>query len=90
MRMMRKPLKMPLLLLALLSCLLLTPFLSQAVEATGQPDTEESVKVNASTALPALQKRLDSLKQRVSTAKADKEFTALNDDSQNLVTQADK
>ncbi|HKM97685.1 MAG TPA: DUF3772 domain-containing protein [Buttiauxella sp.] len=87
---MRKPLKMPLLLLALLSCLLLTPFLSQAVEATEHPDTEESVKVNVSTALPALQKQLDSLKQRVSTAKADKEFTTLNDDSQNLVTQADK
>ncbi|WMY76676.1 DUF3772 domain-containing protein [Buttiauxella selenatireducens] len=87
---MRKPLRVPLLLLALLSCLLMTPLLSQAEEATGQSATEEPVKVNASTALPALQKRLDSLKQRVSAAKADKQFTLLNDDAQKLVAEADK
>jgi len=88
--MMRNPLRVPLLLLALLSCLLITPFLSQADEATGQSATETPVKVNASTALPALQKQLDSLKQRVSAAKADKQFTALNDDAQKLVAEADK
>ncbi|MCE0826624.1 DUF3772 domain-containing protein [Buttiauxella sp. A2-C2_NF] len=87
---MRKPLRMPLLLLALLSCLIMTPFLSQADDAAGQSATEEPVKVNASTELPALQKRLDSLKQRVSTAKADKQFTTLNDDALKLVSDADK
>lgn len=87
---MRKPLRMPLLLLALLSCLMMTPFLSQADDAAGQSATEEPVKVNASTELPALQKRLDSLKQRVSTAKADKQFTTLNDDALILVSDADK
>ncbi|AYN29667.1 potassium efflux system protein/small-conductance mechanosensitive channel [Buttiauxella ferragutiae ATCC 51602] len=87
---MRKPLRMPLLLLALLSCLMMTPFLSQADDAAGQSATEEPVKVNASTELPALQKRLDSLKQRVSTAKADKQFTTLNDDALKLVSDADK
>jgi small-conductance mechanosensitive channel len=81
---------MPLLLLALLSCLMMTPFLSQADDAAGQSATEEPVKVNASTELPALQKRLDSLKQRVSTAKADKQFTTLNDDALKLVSDADK
>ncbi|MGB7802456.1 DUF3772 domain-containing protein [Buttiauxella sp.] len=87
---MRNPLRVPLLLMALLSCLLMTPFLSQADEATGQSATETPVKVNASTALPALQKQLDSLKQRVSAAKADKQFTALNDDAQKLAAEADK
>ncbi|MCT4702537.1 DUF3772 domain-containing protein [Enterobacteriaceae bacterium H20N1] len=86
---MQKMLRVPL-LLALLSCLMLTPFLSQADESTGQTGVEQPVKVNASTELPALQKRLDSLKQRVSTAKADKQFTALNDDAQKLVSDADK
>lgn len=87
---MRKTLRMPLLLLALLSCLMMAPFLSQADESTGQSATEEPAKVNANTALPALQKRLDSLKQRVSAAKTDKQFTSLNDDSQKLVAEADK
>ncbi|RPH25560.1 mechanosensitive ion channel family protein [Buttiauxella warmboldiae] len=88
MRTLRKTLRMPL-LLALLSCLMMTPLLSQADESTGQSASEEPVKVNASTAIPALQKRLDSLKQRVSTAKSDKQFTILNDDSQKLVAEAD-
>ncbi len=86
---MQKILRVPL-LLALLSCLMLTPFLSQAEESSGQTGAEQPVKVNASTELPALQKRLDSLKQRVSAAKADKEFTQLNDDAQKLVGDADK
>lgn len=87
--MMQKMFKMPL-LLAFLSCLILTPFLSHADDSTGQTATEEPAKVNASTALPALQKRLDALKQRVSTAKTDKQFTSLNDDSQKLASEADK
>lgn len=87
--MMQKMLKMPL-LLALLSCLILTPFISHADDSTGQTATEEPAKVNASTALPALQKRLDALKQRVSTAKMDKQFTSLNDDAQKLASEADK
>lgn len=78
------------LLLALLSCLLLTPFLSNADESTGQATTEQPVKVNASTELPALQKRLDALKQRASTAKVDKQFSSLNDDAQKLAADADK
>ncbi|MCS3601200.1 small-conductance mechanosensitive channel [Buttiauxella sp. BIGb0471] len=87
--MMQKMFKMPL-LLAFLSCLILTPFLSHADDSTGQTATEEPAKINASTALPALQKRLDALKQRVSTAKTDKQFTSLNDDSQKLASEADK
>lgn len=78
------------LLLALFSCLLLTPYLAMADENTGQTTAEKPVKVNASTELPALQKRLDSLKQRASTAKVDKQFSGLNDDAQNLVADADK
>jgi potassium-dependent mechanosensitive channel len=46
--------------------------------------------VNASTALPALQKRLDQLKQQVSAAKTDKKFTGLNDGAQKLAEDADK
>ncbi len=86
---MQKMLRVPL-LLALLSCLMFTPFVSQADESTGQTEVEKPVKVNASAELPALQKRLDSLKQRVSAAKADKQFTTLNDDAQKLVSDADK
>ncbi|RJT21503.1 mechanosensitive ion channel family protein [Buttiauxella izardii] len=86
---MQKMLKMPL-LLALLSCLILTPLISHADDSTGQTATEEPAKVNASTALPALQKRLDALKQRVSAAKMDKQFTSLNDDAQKLASEADK
>ena len=86
---MQKLLRMPL-LLALLSCLLMTPALSQADEATGQPDAQQPVKVNATTALPALQKRLDQLKQQVSAAKTDKKFTGLNDGAQKLAEDADK
>lgn len=87
--MIQKMLKMPL-LLAFLSCLILTPFISHANDSTGQTATEEPAKVNASTALPALQKRLDALKQRVSAAKMDKQFTSLNDDAQKLASEADK
>lgn len=87
--MIQKMLKMPL-LLALLSCLILTPLISHADDSTGQTATEEPAKVNASTALPALQKRLDALKQRVSAAKMDKQFTSLNDDAQKLASEADK
>lgn len=87
--MIQKMLKMPL-LLAFLSCLILTPFISHADDSTGQTATEEPAKVNASTALPALQKRLDALKQRVSAAKMDKQFTSLNDDAQKLASEADK
>ncbi|MCS2155001.1 DUF3772 domain-containing protein [Scandinavium goeteborgense] len=86
---MRKMLKVPL-LLALLSCLMITPFLSQADDSPAQPDVEQPVKVNANLALPALQKRLDTLKQQVSAAKADKQFTTLNDEAQKLVSDADK
>ena len=86
---MQKLLRMPL-LLALLSCLMMTPALSQADEATGQPAAAQPVKVNASTALPALQKRLDQLKQQVSAAKTDKKFTGLNDAAQKLAEDADK
>ncbi len=87
---MQKMLRVPL-LLALLSCLLITPALSQADESTGQPDTtEQPVKVNATTALPALQKRLDQLKQQVSSAKTDKKFTGLTDAAQKLAEEADK
>lgn len=86
---MQKFLRMPL-LLALLSCLMMTPVLSQADEATGQSAAAQPVKVNASTALPALQKRLDQLKQQVSAAKTDKKFTGLNDGAQKLAEDADK
>jgi len=86
---MQKFLRMPL-LLALLSCLMMTPALSQADEATGQSAAAQPVKVNASTALPALQKRLDQLKQQVSAAKTDKKFTGLNDGAQKLAEDADK
>ncbi|MCS2149955.1 DUF3772 domain-containing protein [Scandinavium manionii] len=86
---MRKMLKVPL-LLALLSCLMMAPFLSLADDSPAQTDVEQPVKVNANIALPALQKRLDALKQQVSAAKVDKQFTALNDDAQRLVSDADK
>ncbi|QLK61030.1 DUF3772 domain-containing protein [Enterobacteriaceae bacterium Kacie_13] len=86
---MQKLLRMPL-LLALLSCLMMTPALSHADEATGQSAAAQPVKVNASTALPALQKRLDQLKQQVSAAKTDKKFTGLNDGAQKLAEDADK
>jgi len=86
---MRKMLKVPL-LLALLSCLMITPFLSQADDSPAQTDVAQPVKVNANLALPALQKRLDTLKQQVSAAKADKQFTTLNDEAQKLVSDADK
>lgn len=87
---MQKMLRVPL-LLALLSCLLITPVLSQADESTGQPATaEQPVKVNVTTALPALQKRLDQLKQQVSSAKTDKKFTGLTDAAQKLAEDADK
>lgn len=87
---MQKMLRVPL-LLALLSCLLITPVLSQADESTGQPATaEQPVKVNATIALPALQKRLDQLKQQVSSAKTDKKFTGLTDAAQKLAEDADK
>lgn len=87
---MQKMLRVPL-LLALLSCLFLTPVLSYADDSTGQPDTaEQPVKVNVSTALPALQKRLDQLKQQVSSAKTDKKYTGLTDAAQKLAEDADK
>jgi len=86
---MRKMLKVPL-LLALLSCLMMTPVLSLADDSPAQTDVEQPVKVNANIALPALQKRLDALKQQVSAAKMDKQFTALNDEAQRLVGDADK
>lgn len=86
---MQKMFRVPL-LLALLSCLMGYPLLAQADDSAGQPDIEQPVKVNASTALPALQKRLDSLKQRVSTAKTDKQFTSLSDDAIKLAGEADK
>ena len=86
---MQKLLRMPL-LLALLSCLMMTKALSQADEATGQSAAAQPVKVNARTALPALQKRLDQLKQQVSAAKTDKKFTGLNDGAQKLAEDADK
>ncbi|AVF34780.1 DUF3772 domain-containing protein [Rahnella sikkimica] len=87
---MQKMFRVPFLLLALLSCLLLTPALSQADDSTGQPAAEQPVKVNAVTALPALQKRLDQLKQQVSSAKTDKKFTGLTDAAQALAEDADK
>ncbi|RJT47132.1 DUF3772 domain-containing protein [Rahnella woolbedingensis] len=86
---MQKMLRVPL-LLALLSCLFLTPVLSYADDSTDKPAAEQPVKVNASTALPALQKRLDSLKQQVSAAKSDKKFTGLSDEAIKLADDADK
>lgn len=87
---MQKMLRVPL-LLALLSCLFLTPVLSYADDSTGQPDrAEQPVKVNVTTALPALQKRLDQLKQQVSSAKTDKKYTGLTDAAQKLAEDADK
>ncbi|WP_426785999.1 DUF3772 domain-containing protein (plasmid) [Rahnella variigena] len=87
---MQKMLRVPL-LLALLSCLFLTPVLTYADDSTGQPDTaEQPVKVNVTTALPALQKRLDQLKQQVSSAKTDKKYTGLTDAAQKLAEDADK
>ncbi len=86
---MQKMLRVPL-LLALLSCLMFTPMLSQADESTGQTGAEQPVKVNANTELPALQKRLDSLKQRASSAKLDKQFTGLNDDALKLAADAEQ
>ncbi len=86
---MQKMLRMPL-LLALLSCLMIAPTLSLADETAAQTGAEQPVKINASAVLPALQKRLDALKQRASSARLDKEFTALNDDAQQLVSDADK
>ncbi|WP_439292277.1 MULTISPECIES: DUF3772 domain-containing protein [Rahnella] len=87
---MQKMLRVPL-LLALLSCLFLTPVHSYADDSTGQPDTaEQPVKVNVTTALPALQKRLDQLKQQVSSAKTDKKYTGLTDAAQKLAEDADK
>ncbi|MCS2151059.1 DUF3772 domain-containing protein [Scandinavium goeteborgense] len=86
---MRKLLKVPL-LLALLSCLIMTPFLSQADDSPADTEVEQPVKVNADTALSGLQKRLDTLKQQVSAATADKKFTTLNDEAQKLVSDAGK
>lgn len=86
---MQKMFRVPL-LLALLSCLLISPFFAQADDAAEKTEVEQSVKINASAALPALQKRLDSLKQRVSAAKTDKQFTGLSDDAIKLISDADK
>ncbi|WP_324723175.1 DUF3772 domain-containing protein [Lelliottia sp. JS-SCA-14] len=86
---MQKMFRMPL-LLALLSCLMMMPFLSQAEDAPSQTEAEQPVKVNVGTALPALQKRLDTLKQQVSAVKTDKKFTALNDDALKLAEDANK
>lgn len=85
---MQKILRVPL-LLALLSCLIFMPLLSWADDDTGQNNAEQPVKIHASTELPALQKRLDALKQRASSVKLDKQFTALNDDAQKLISDAD-
>jgi small-conductance mechanosensitive channel len=86
---MQKMLRVPL-LLALLSCLMFAPFLSKADDSASQSDVEQPVKINASTVLPALQKRLDTLKQRASSAKVDKQFTGLSDDALQIVVDAEK
>ena len=78
------------LLLACFSYLLFSPTLSWANESVGQSIDGVSVKVDSNSVLPVLQQRLDALKQRVSTAKTDKQFTNLNNDAQLLANDTEQ
>jgi len=61
---------------------------SPAPAANGEP--VDPVKINAPAALTALQKRLDTTKQQVATAKTEKKLNALNDDALKLYDDAEK
>lgn len=77
---------------ALLLALLFSPLLvSAAPDATAdQEQTAEAAKpIDAPAALSALQKRLDNIKQQVSTAKNNNTLDDLNDAAQKLSSDAD-
>lgn len=61
---------------------------SQTAPANG--DAVLPVKINAPVELTALQKRLDTTKQQVATAKTEKKLNALNDDALKLFEDAEK
>lgn len=61
---------------------------SQTTNANGE--AAEPVKINAPAELTALQKRLDTTKQQVATAKTEKKLNALNDDALKLYDDAEK
>ncbi len=77
---------------ALLLALMFSPLLVNAADgdATDQEQSTIDAKpVDAPSALAALQKRLDTIKQQVSTVKNSKALDGLNDDAIKLSTDAD-
>ncbi|MFI3311795.1 DUF3772 domain-containing protein [Ewingella allii] len=52
--------------------------------------TPEPVKINVPATLTALQKRLDTTKQQVSSAKTEKKLNGLNDDTLKILDDTDK
>ncbi|MGB7801194.1 DUF3772 domain-containing protein [Buttiauxella sp.] len=77
-------------LLACFPSLLFSPSLSRADESVVTSIEKAPVKVDATSALPKLQHRLDVLKQQVSNAKTDKQFTNLNNESQLLASDTEQ
>ncbi|MEG3135890.1 DUF3772 domain-containing protein [Rouxiella sp. T17] len=77
---------------ALLLALLFSPLLASAApdDEAAQDQTAETVKpVDAPATLSALQKRLDNIKQQVSTSKNNNTLDDLNDAAQKLTSDAD-
>lgn len=77
---------------ALLLALLFSPLLASAApdDEADQDQTAETVKpVDAPATLSALQKRLDNIKQQVSTSKNNNTLDDLNDAAQKLTNDAD-
>jgi potassium efflux system protein len=77
---------------ALLLALMFSPLLASAApdDSSDQDQTAETTKpVDAPAALGSLQKRLDTIKQQVSTAKNDKSLSGLSDDALKLGSDAD-
>src|SRR5471032_3678793 len=81
---------------ALLLSLLAGPVTVLAADNTAPQTTHANgdaalpVKINAPAELTALQKRLDTTKQQVATAKTEKKLNALNDDALKLYDDAEK
>lgn len=85
-------------MLALLASLLIGPVAAWAASgndaaqsSTVSGDTAaEPVKINVPATLTALQKRLDTIKQQVATAKTEKKLSELNDDALKILDDTDK
>jgi len=82
-------------LVALLLALTFSPLLANAASddandpQQSSADTPAAKPIDAPAALSALQKRLDNIKQQVSSAKNDKSLSGLNDDALKLAGDAD-